>query len=321
MDKQQLLSELRQLILANQVSKEEVLSVFDETSPQQGFKRHIGVADILYYLGGAIVFIGISILVAQNWESLNGISRILVTLGSSVAAFVMAVLFDRSGKMDQVSVAFYLISALLLPMGILVTFSEAGVNPESSAYQAIAAAISLGVYLTSYFLFKKEVFNVFNVIFGTWLFYSLTTLLVGPTPYFDSSDYFFYRSMVVGATYLTLGYYFATMNRPLAGPLYAFGSFAFLGSTLALQGYSPDANAFWEIIYPGIVFGMIFLSVYLKSKALLSFGSLFLMIYILKITAEYFSQGLGWPASLVIAGLALIGVGYYTVRLKQRYIN
>jgi len=45
------------------------------------------------------------------------------------------------------------------------------------------------------------------------------------------------------------------------------------------------------------------------------------MAYILKITFEYFSSGLGWPLALVIAGLAMIGVGYMSISLKKKYLS
>jgi hypothetical protein len=109
-------------------------------------------------------------------------------------------------------------------------------------------------------------------------------------------------------------------KKVLSGALYGFGIIAFLGAALGLGGWAPDANAFWEVGFAGLVFGTIFMSVYLKSKVLLTFGSIFLMGYIIKITGEYFSNSLGWPTALILAGLALIGVGYYTVRLNKKYL-
>ena len=66
--------------------------------------------------------------------------------------------------------------------------------------------------------------------------------------------------------------------------------------------------------------GIIFLSIYVKNKAFLVFGSMFLMGYILKITSEYFAQSLGWPLALVIAGLALIATGYFSFYLNKKYL-
>ena len=89
---------------------------------------------------------------------------------------------------------------------------------------------------------------------------------------------------------------------------------------MALGGFQPNQDAFWELIYPVIIFGALFTSVYIKSKSVLTMGTIFLMIYILKITAEYFSTGLGWPLALVIAGLMMIGAGYMSITIKAKYM-
>lgn len=90
---------------------------------------------------------------------------------------------------------------------------------------------------------------------------------------------------------------------------------------MALGGWSPNQNTFWELLYPVIAFGIIYFSVYLKSRVLLIFGALFLIGYILKLTGEYFTSGLGWPLALVLAGLAVMLVGYYTVRINKKYLK
>ena len=69
------------------------------------------------------------------------------------------------------------------------------------------------------------------------------------------------------------------------------------------------------------MFGVIFLSIHLQSKTFLVFGSLALGSYLTKITAEYFSDSLGWPFALVLVGLMLMGVAYLALQLKRRYLN
>jgi uncharacterized integral membrane protein len=59
----------------------------------------------------------------------------------------------------------------------------------------------------------------------------------------------------------------------------------------------------------------------MKSKSFLTFGAIFLVTYVFKITAEYFTDGLGWPLVLVIVGLAIIGIGYLAFSLKKKYMS
>jgi len=39
-----------------------------------------------------------------------------------------------------------------------------------------------------------------------------------------------------------------------------------------------------------------------------------------KMTQEYFTGTFGWPISLMICGITLIGIGYYAFKLNKKYI-
>jgi len=150
----------------------------------------------------------------------------------------------------------------------------------------------------------------------------LTRFIVGGNPIFEYWRFIAYRWLVAGLTYVVLGYYFCNTNKKeMTGFLYGFGVFAILNAALVLGGWEPEQYIFWELIYPALVFGVIFLSIYLKSKSFLVFGAMYIMIYIIKITAEYFTDGLGWPLSLVLMGLALIAIGHVTYSLNRKYFS
>lgn len=323
--KEKILHYIRTLAEQKVVSKEELDAAFDSGS---GIKtdvvltKKLGFSEILYYIGGAIVFLGISILLWQNWSTLGFGTKVLATLGSGIAAYFVGLLFSRDEKTETASSAFYLISALITPMGLWVVFHNAGFDASSYGLQSLISGIMLGTHLLSLFVFRKNIFTLFSILFGTWLFFSLTSFMTGGGPYFDDWKFYAYRVLVAGIAYILLGYAFSKNERaPFQGFLYGFGILGFLGAALALGGWEPKQNVFWELIYPGLVFGTLFFSVHIKSKAFLTWGTLFLMAYILKITSEYFSNGLGWPLALVIAGLAMIGVGYMSLSLKKKYLS
>jgi len=146
-------------------------------------------------------------------------------------------------------------------------------------------------------------------VFGTWFFFALTNWMVSGN--FIDWKFYMYRLLMVGVVYMLMAHYFAKFKRAfLCGFLNGFGSLFFLGSALLLGGWQPKQNIFWELIYPILVFGILFLSIRVKSKSFLIWGALSLMIYVPKITSEYFVSGLGWPLALVIMGLAMIAIGY-----------
>lgn len=321
MEKQDVLQYIKNLALQKILTREEVIAAYDEgTGTDVVLTKKLGIAEILYYIGGAIVFLGIAILVWQNWSTLSFLSKLAATLGASVAAYVIGLLFSREQKLETVGSAFYLISALVLPIGLYVVFDNAGFDTGSAGIQSLASGISLGFFLLSYIAFRKNIFILFTILFGTWFFFNFTSFMVSSNPLFDWK-FFEYRTLIVGVSYILIGYAFAKGEKvSLSSFLYGFGILGFLGAALSLGGWSPMQNTFWELIFPGLALATLFVSVPLKSKSFLTFGSLFLMIYILKITGEYFTNGLGWPLSLVLAGLMLIAVGYLYVYLKKRYV-
>jgi hypothetical protein len=324
--KEEVLQSIKELSEQGLIGKEDVLRVFDDgkslSEPPKKVAKDgkLGIADILYYIGGAIVFFGVAIFVTQNWNSLNTATRIISTLGSAVAAYLTAIFLSTRKKTEDAGLAFHLIAALLMPIGLYITFHEAGFNVVGNGMQSLISAILFAVYLSSFFIQRKTIFIFFSIIFGTWLFFSFTSYMVDSNPIWNS-DFLYYRVLVAGLTYMILGYYFSQGDKKsLSGFLYGFGIFGFLGAALALGGWQPEQKIFWEIVFPGIVFVALFLSIYLKSNSFLTFGTIYLMAYIIKITAEYFSGSLGWPLSLVLIGLLLIASGYLFIYIRGKYM-
>jgi hypothetical protein len=324
-NKDEVLNEIRILAGQNAIGKEELIQAYDSGKGVRGdiaLTKKLGVAEILYYIGGAVVFLGIMILLGQNWSTLGVAAKVMATLGSGIAAYFVGVLFNRDARTEAAGSAFFLISALVTPIGLWVIFDEAGFNANSFGMQTWISGILLAVFVSSYFVFKKNIFTLFSIIFATWMFFSFTGFLVAGAPHFNDWKFYMYRTLAVSTAYMLIGYSFSKNERvSLCWFLYGFGVLGFLGAALALGEWKPNQNVFWELIYPGLVFGALFTSVHIKSKAFLTWGTIFLMAYILKITAEYFSTGLGWPLALVIAGLAMIGAGYMSFSLKKKYLS
>lgn len=322
MDKNSLLQEIRNLSSKKEITKQELTDAFDEgsialTNPGISLK-HLSISEIMYYLGGSIVFIGISVLIWQNWTHLSSFTKVLATLGSGLLAYIIGVLLSRNPKYLGPSNAFHLISALVLPLGFYILFDSFGYKIDNGAGSIIYAALTL-IQLISYFIFKKPLFVIFGTIYATLLFFIFTNWITEKDPFFASAKFIFYRFLMVGGVYILLGYYFAKSQlESLSDALYSFGALFVLAFTLALSGWKPNQSFIWEILHPLLVFSSIFASVYIKNRSFLTLGTAFLMIYILKITSEYFSQSLGWPLTLVLAGFGLIGVGIFSLNLGKK---
>lgn len=320
MDKQQLLEEIRQAAAASLITKEEILNQFGSGSVDAAAK-HLTVSEILYYIGGGIVFLGICILSYQNWDSFSSFLRIFITLGSATACFIVGALLYRYESLHKVSQAFFLISGLLAPLGVSVAFKEGGFDLNSDGIQLAIYVIIAAIFFSALWFYRQTILLFFAIVFTVGIFHFIINLIIGNNLLMANySKVWEYKILTEGLVWILLGYYFLqTQFKALTGVMYGFGCVAFLGAAMALGGWDPNQNAFWELIYPLLVFGIIFCGVYVKSKSFLVFGTIFLIGYILKLTGEYFTSGLGWPLALVIAGLAIIGIGYYAVRLNNRY--
>ncbi|MDD4409072.1 MAG: hypothetical protein PHW52_00270 [Candidatus Pacebacteria bacterium] len=324
-NKEEVLQYIKTIAEQKIVSRDELIDTYDMGSGAKKeaiSRKRLDMAQILYYIGGGIVFLGIFILIWQNWSSLMFGTKVIATFGAGIAAYFIGLLFSRNEKTEKASPAFYLIFSLVTPIGLSVIFDNAGFDAGSYGVQSLISGIMLVSLLLSLTIFRKNFFILFSILFGTWLFFSLTSLMVESALSSDDWEFYMYRIFVVGVTYILMGYSFSKDKRDsLCGFLYGFGIFGVLGAALALGKWYPGQNPFWELIYPGLVFAALFLSVHLKSKAFLVWGTFFLMVYIFKITSEYFSTGLGWPLALVIAGLFMIGAGYMFISIKKKYLS
>lgn len=322
MDTETLLTELTKASASRSVSEKEVLAAFHKGQGRIGkpVHRKLNIIDILYALGGLIVVIGIVLFFQQKWDTLSDIAKILVTLGSGIALYIAGTLLTRVKGFTGVSTSFFLIFALVSPFGIFVTLDTMHYDSPILGYENIIFSIMFVWMLASFLLLKINILRVFSVIFGSFLFFSATGALLERNPAIDLSKAFEYRFLFLGISYGLLAYSWKKIAPTLSAWMYALGTAMFLGAALALGGYAPSANKPWEILYVGLNFGILFLSTALKSRAMLVLGSLYLMGYILKITAEYFSDNIGWPLSLIGAGFMLVAIGYGTYTVNRRYL-
>jgi uncharacterized membrane protein len=276
LNKEEVLGYIQELAKEKAITKQEIIKAFDSGggATAEALNKNLNIAQILYYIGGGIVFLGIAILVGQNWSTLGFLTKLLATLGFGIATYFAGLLLSRDKRTELVGSAFYLISALVTPIGLWVIFDNVGYR-NSIGLQALISGIMFLTYLLSLIVSRKNVIVLFNILFGTWFFFSLTSWIIDVNQILITEKFDFYRILVTGIVYMLIGYSFSKSEEhsPLSGFLYGFGIFGFLGSALALGDWEPNQNIFWELIYPFLVFGALFLSVTIKSRAFLTRGT------------------------------------------------
>jgi hypothetical protein len=81
---------------------------------------------VLGFLGGTFIFAGIAAFIAIQWNAMNAPARVVATLGSGLAAFVLALLAWRETRYERAAAGLLLTAAALGPTGMLVAFDEYG---------------------------------------------------------------------------------------------------------------------------------------------------------------------------------------------------
>ncbi len=320
MNKETLLAELRSGLSTGMLTKKDILPLL-ESSTEDKEATQSKIAMVLYYIGGLVMFLGIAFFIGQEWGTMGSAARILVTLGFGILFFIAATVLTLKKSLLGISDAFQLIAGLLIPSGVFVTLYELGYRDGSYGRSLIFLALGI-LWFVAYLSQKRVVTAIFSILFGSISYMLFVTTYLSDLTTFPTWDPSLYLLSGLGLCYLVLGYAFqGRFLRPLSGPLYFFGTPIVLGATMALQGYAPDQRIFWELFYPVLLFVGLYLSVYLKSRSVLIFSSLFLIGYVVKIMFEYFNDRLSGPLLFVFAGMVIMGTGYLTLYLNRRYFR
>src|SRR6187397_135379 len=89
-DRARALEQIAALARQHQLSAAEIGAALGGTpaAPAERRGRNVLVR-VLGFLGGTFVFAGIGVFIALQWDEMNSAARVIVTLGSGLAVFVM----------------------------------------------------------------------------------------------------------------------------------------------------------------------------------------------------------------------------------------
>jgi hypothetical protein len=93
----------------------------------------------------------------------------------------------------------------------------------------------------------------------------------------------------------------------------------FIGSMMAYSGlFDLVHNTSFELVYLAVTASMLYACVVLQSRALLFTTVIAMLGFIGFYTAKHFANSLGWPVTLVLMGIAFLGVGTIALRVKRQ---
>ena len=93
----------------------------------------------------------------------------------------------------------------------------------------------------------------------------------------------------------------------------------FVGSIMAYSGlFDLVHNTPVELLYLAVTASMLYACVVLQSRALLFTTVIAMLGFIGFYTAKHFANSLGWPVTLVLMGVAFLGVGTIAIKVRRR---
>jgi len=126
---------------------------------------------------------------------------------------------------------------------------------------------------------------------------------------------FNWASLIIGVCVMLTAYGFQKAARypRLSGLVY------FIGSIMAYSGlFDLVQNTSVELLYLAVTASILYACVVLQSRTLLLTTVIAMLAFIGYYSAEHFANSLGWPVTLILMGVAFLGVGTLAIKVKQR---
>ena len=309
-------------------------------------------------LGAAFVMSGLGVFISDFWDEMGAAGRILITLGTGWALNVALVYFLREKLYPRAQFPLLIAGAAMQLTGWFVLIHEFfpdGDEPQKAVmavsavlcitygamYSAFPLTSIVALVLLFFYGFLQALLDVVgmdteyvSLLMGASLLMvaaglkrsahaalaSLAYAVAGI--WFNTGLLMVMRDLisqdiaaiVTGISLMSQGYALKHVNEDtLMGYAYFFGSGLFLSGVFDLV----NGTAF-ELLYFGVVIGLIYLCTVLQSRAILFTSICALLSYIAYYSSQYFVDSLGWPLALVLMGFAFFGVAMMAVRVRKR---
>jgi predicted membrane protein DUF2157 len=279
-----------------------------EAAPDQANRWRSVLVTVLGFLGGTFVFAGIGVFIALQWAEMNSAARVVVTLGSGSAAYLLAILANREPRYEKVFTPMLLIAAVLQPAGMLVAFDEFGSGGDWRVACLITAGVMAAQFAGTFGSLRRSAPLFLAVVFAT-LFFGTALDLV------DADRHV--TALVLGASLLLAAIGAdRTAHREITPAWYLFGAALFLFGFFDVVEDGPV-----EILFLAAAAAFVYLSIALHSRTLLFVGTIAILAYTARFTQRHFADSVGWPLALIAFGFFMIGLSAFAFRIDRDYVR
>ena len=263
---------------------------------------------VLGFLGGTFIFAGIAAFIAIQWNAMNAPARVVATLGSGLAAFVLALLAWRETRYERAAAGLLLTAAALGPTGMLVAFDEYGSGGDWRVAVLATAATMAAQFGLTFGAIRRSTPLFLCILFGA--LFSVTAMDLADV------DGTIVALTLGGSLVLVSVGIGRTVHRDITAPWDLIGSAAFLGGLFDAVDGTPV-----ELVFLLVSAGFVYLSVAVRSRMLLFVATLAVLAYTGYFTGEHFADLIGWPLTVIAFGLLMIGLSAVAWRIDRDYVR
>lgn len=329
------ISEIKTLIREGKVSKNELESLLTTEFKAENQQSHpIQISQILYVIGGIIVYVGIATLLSQRWLEFSFVTRLIFTLGLSFVSLIAAVVLagQKNDLLQSISLVHFIVAELTLPLGLWVVIEKLGYSLSNVGIFAAFAFAILLYNVVLYFSLKRDILVFFSIIWGVAFYFSFSGYILRDIA----------TTWMIDSYFLVFGICFVILTYSLSGFFERTGKNIFRMIELvvmdlfglAVAYYSLFSLAGWKeypvnigegiaefAMLPAIILGFYF-SFKNKNYTMMVVTSIVLFIYIIKIVQRYlYNKLLDGPVAFILAGLTIILSGFVVLWSRNYYLQ
>src|SRR6185503_18157243 len=115
--------------------------------------------------------------ISLQWGQMNSAARVVVTLGSGLVVFVLAMLATREERFEKAATPLFLIAAVLEPAGMLVAFQEFGSGGDWRVAGLITAGAMAMQFGATFGRLRQSTLLFVALVFATLFWWTALDLM------------------------------------------------------------------------------------------------------------------------------------------------
>lgn len=273
--------------------------------------------NLLYFFGTAILLSGFTIFIVNVWGSWSYSQKIIAITFPAFLCFFLGLVCRQFKIFSKLGIIFCIISALMLPFGIVACMKGIGNFWGLTPYQKLGPiGLPFLMFSSAALWFKDRLTQSIAILYGTWMLSAVLALL--PWSLTETWWYAEVHFAALALLVLVLSYAFRNTNWGAAFELVGYPLGVFLVLIATIINFPATVSPYLDYLFIPVIIICVLLGFKLKRKLILCEAFIFLVINILAVFNEHFHYTLNFPIILILIGMLFLLFGYLWVRLHKK---